>query len=72
MTYRMVKSPGFDKICYEHVKYGGPNLLHHIVLLFNAIICVERIPLSFKLACKSPIPKDITGKKTFDNHRELV
>ena len=56
------KSPGFDKICYEHVKYGGPNLLHHIVLLFNAIVCVEHIPLSFKLAVKVPIPKDITGK----------
>ena len=67
------KSPGFDKICYEHVKYGDPtNLLHHIVLLFNAIICVEHIPLSFKLAVKVPISKDITGKKTFDNHRGIV
>ena len=65
------KSPGFDKICYEHVKYGGPNLLHHIVLLFNAIVCVEYISLSFKLAVKVPFPKDITGKKTFDNHRGI-
>jgi hypothetical protein len=65
------KSPSFDKICYEHVKYGGPNLLHHIVLLFIAIVCVEHIPLSFKLAVKVPIPKDITGNKTFDNHRGI-
>lgn len=66
------KTPGFDGICYEHIKFDGETLLSKLELLFNAIIVSEYIPASFKIGIKIPIPK---GKKkqakTFDDYRGI-
>ena len=66
------KAPGHDGIFYEHIKMGQCILLDYLVQLFNSIIKIEYIPLSFKLAVKIPIPKG--GKTlacTFDDYRGI-
>lgn len=66
------KAPGLDGICYEHVKFGSDNLLNDLVLLYNAIVTLEYIPASFKLAIKIPIPKGSNQQThTFDDYRGI-
>lgn len=66
------KASGLDGICYEHVKMGGEILLKHLELLFNAIVILEYIPASFKLAIKVPIPKGGNKQsRTFDDSRGI-
>ena len=51
------KAHGHDGIFFEHVKMGQCILLEYLVQLFNSIIQIEYIPLSFKRAVKIPISK---------------
>ncbi|CAB4019989.1 Hypothetical predicted protein [Paramuricea clavata] len=66
------KAPGLDGVCYEHVKIGGGTLLSNMLSLFNMIITEEKIPASFKIAIKIPIPKSHNAKNSgFDDHRGI-
>ena len=57
------RAPGFDGICYEHIKFGSETLLSKLELLFNAIIVSQHIPASFKIRIKIPIPKEKRNKQ---------
>ncbi len=65
------KAPGFDRITYEHLKYGGDMIIHALLNLYTCIIVREEIPNSFKLAVKIPIPKGNKKGKMFDDHRGI-
>lgn len=65
------KSPGYDGITYEHLKYGGEIITQILLKLYNCITEIEEIPKSFKLAIKIPIPKKNKEVRSFDNHRGI-
>jgi hypothetical protein len=54
------KSPGADNVSYESIKYGGFEILHHLTVLYNAIVNHIHVPESLKHSIIIPIHK---GKK---------
>ena len=60
-TIHLNKSPGYDGITTEHVKYAGPVLVDLLCTLFNAILSSEYIPQCFKRGVQVPLYK---GKDT--------
>ena len=50
------KSPGWDEITSEHVKYGGRKLVECLQRLFNVITTHEYVPLHFKMGIIVAIP----------------
>ena len=55
------KAPGHDGICSEHFKYAGPDLLVHICLLFNSMLCHSFVPSDFCFGTIMPLLKDKHG-----------
>ena len=41
----------------EHLKYGGPLVVHTIKILFDRILCEKNIPDSFKCGLITPTYK---------------
>ena len=58
------KTPGYDGICSEHIKYGGTQLLVHLCLLFNAMIADSFVPADFCFGIIVPLSKDKHGDAT--------
>ena len=67
------KSPGYDGITSEHVKYAGHSLIRALSLLYNHCIKSEYIPTSFRRGIQVPLYK---GKNTCtldcDNYRGIT
>ena len=55
------KSPGWDGITNEHLKYSGPNTVFACTVIFNSILETEHVPHQLKKGLIVPIPKG--GKK---------
>jgi len=55
------KAPGHDGICSEHFKYAGTDLLVHMCLLFNAMLCHSFVPSDFCFGMIMPLLKDKHG-----------
>ena len=66
------KAPGFDKICAENLKYGGPYLLKVITFFFNRITSEEHIPPDMKKGIVVPIPKGTKDPTQMDNNRGIT
>ena len=60
-TLHLNKSPGYDEITTEHLRYGGPLMVDVLRVLFNAILDEEYIPRSFRRGVQVPLYK---GKDT--------
>ena len=69
----MGKSPGFDKVTSEHIKYAGEFLAEIIRKLFNMCIANEYVPENFRYGIQVPLYK---GKNTCplstDNYRGIT
>ena len=52
---------GHDGICSEHFKYAGTDLLVHMCLLFNAMLCHSFVPSDFCFGMIMPLLKDKHG-----------
>jgi len=67
------KSPGYDGICYEHIKYGGVQLLVHLCLLFNFMIVHSFVPADFCFGMIVPLLKDKHGDASrLDRYRGIT
>lgn len=66
------KAPGWDMVCSEHLKYGGPVLHGQLTNLFNAIVKTEHIPSSFRKGVVIPIPKGNKDPSITDNNRGIT
>ncbi len=62
------KTPGWDEIINEHIKYGGARLLQCLTMIYQMITKYEHIPLHFKKGIIVPIPK---GEKKSNVTRQL-
>ena len=51
------KACGYDRICAEHVKYGGYMLTITLTMMFNLINQWEYVPLNFKHGIQVPLFK---------------
>ena len=56
-TLKLSKAARPDGIDPEHLVYGGFALVHHLTVLFNAIISTGHIPASFPHGLVVSIPK---------------
>ena len=59
------KAAGPDGVCSEHLKFGGSSLETWITQIFSAILLLECVPSSFKVANFTPIYKG-KGKDPLD------
>ena len=67
------KSPGYDGICCEHIKYGGVQLLVHLCLLFNSMIAHSFVPTDFCFGMIVPLLKDKHGDSSrLDMYRGIT
>ena len=67
------KTPGYDGICSEHIKYGGAQLFVHLCLLFNAMIAHSFVPADFCFGIIVPLLKDKHGDATkLDMYRGIT
>ena len=55
------KAAGHDGICSEHFKYAGVDLLVHMCILFNAMLCHSFVPSDFCCGMIVPLVKDKHG-----------
>ena len=55
------KAAGHDGICSEHFKYAGLDLLVHMCLLFNTMLCHSFVPSDFCYGMIVPLLKDKHG-----------
>ena len=51
------KSPGYDLITTEHLKYGGDKLVAVLTKLYNRILAIEYIPKNFRIGTQIPLFK---------------
>ena len=51
------KSPGYDLITTEHLKYGGDKLVTVLTKLYNRILAIEYIPKNFRIGTQIPLYK---------------
>ena len=67
------KTPGYDGISSEHVKYAGIVLVTVLCILFNMCVACEYIPCNFRRGIQVPLYK---GKNTCslnpDNYRGIT
>ena len=67
------KTPGFDGVSSEHVRYAGDALVKILCLLFNMCVDREYIPCNFQKGIQVPLYK---GKNTCplepDNYRGIT
>jgi hypothetical protein len=67
------KAPGPDKVTNEHLKYGGPNLVHCLVKLFNAILSRGFYPSLLRMGIIVPLFKGGNKcKSEFGNYHGLT
>lgn len=58
------KSPGFDSLSIEHVKYAHESLADILCTLFNIILCSGIVPDNFGVGITTAIPKFKGNKKS--------
>ena len=56
-TLNSGKSPGFDEITSEHIKFGGGELVEMLTRSYNQIIVTEHIPENFRTGTQIPLYK---------------
>ncbi len=67
------KAGGPDRLCNEHIKYGGETILTHIWYLLQMCHKIERLPHEMKRGIIITLLKDKNAKiKTNDNHRGIT
>jgi hypothetical protein len=66
------KAPGFDNICVEHFKHGGPKCLQVVTHIFNCICQGEKVPYQFKRGVLIPIPKGDKDRSLQDSYRGIT
>ena len=57
LTLNSGKSPGYDEITAEHLKFGGVELMGMLVGLYNQIVNTEHIPRNFRTGTQIPLYK---------------
>ena len=66
------KASGPDMISAENIKYGGPVLFNHLLLLFNSFLTHGFLPEKFMSSSISPVIKDSKGDITSrSNYRPI-
>ena len=67
------KAPGFDEVTAEHILYAGDSLSDILLILYNAVLRTEYVPLCFRTGVQVPLYK---GKDTCaldsDNYRGIT
>ena len=67
------KAPGNDRVCAEHLRYGGHKLVLTLQVIFRWVINLEYVPIIFREGIQVPLHK---GKNTPttdpDNYRGIT
>ena len=71
-SLKLNKAPGPDDITNEHIKYGGQQIVKYLTRLYNMIIKVEYLPLSFRHGSIIPIYKRNNKDKSSPNSYRAV
>jgi len=71
-SLKLNKAPGPDDITNEHIKYGGQQIVKYLTRLYNMIIKVEYLPLSFRHGSIIPIYKRNNKDKSLPNSYRAV
>ena len=66
------KAPGLDQVTSEHIKYSGKMMKNAIAWIFNGLIKLEFIPVSFKRGVIIPIPKINKDTSIKGNNRGIT
>ena len=54
---KLNKSPGYDEITAENIRYGGESLVNILIVIFKAILETEYILISFRRSIQIPMYK---------------
>lgn len=68
------KSPGFDNITTEHIRYSHPIIASLLAKLFNSMLASGYVPKDFGRGITIPIPKNekIQGPQAIDTFRGIT
>lgn len=66
------KAPGADHIHSEFLRYGGKQLQHAMLILFNEILQCEYWPDRWRLGLICPIYKRTGNESELDNYRPIT
>jgi exonuclease III len=67
------KAGGYDRLTYEHIKYGGTELYYHLSHLFSLMLSTQTVPCKMKQGLTTTLLKP--GKKVKslpDNYRGIT
>ena len=56
-TLNSGKTPGYDEVTKEHLKYAGVPMYRVLSILYNAILQTEYIPINFRRGVQVPLYK---------------
>ena len=66
------KANGWDRISAENIINGGPFLQKCLLVLYNAIVTTEKIPIEMKRGVIVTVPKDNQDSRIKSNNRGIT